>query len=231
MYYRDGKSGFPKDVLEAISFFEKDGSAEAIYEIAVIFRTDEDLADEDMYMEYLKKSANMGCEEAEIELAILMCDNVTQLNVKEFVNNLNNNICSDSGIGNFVCAYLLEATSLVENAEQAFDYYYDSACNSYAPALARLCCDNLEEKNVIRKNFLSSLEYGFTIAKYCIGCILFWGIGLSANKQRGLKVLTDAANLGNKMAARALYEIYNRDCDYQSDEMAAEWLKNIEKID
>lgn len=44
-FYRDGKYGFPKNVTKAVEFFEKDGSADALYEISYLFRSESSLFD------------------------------------------------------------------------------------------------------------------------------------------------------------------------------------------
>lgn len=232
-YYRNGEYGFPKDVFEAISHYEKDGSADALYEIATIFRADETLRDEDTYLEYLIKAADMGSEGARVELALQYCLSEELSNRYKGRGLLENVIDQNSAIGNFVLGYLIESGILTDGAENAFDYYVEAARSSYKPALARLCCkqEMLDHKEELLHYYLETLEYGLTIAKYCMGCIYFFGFGISPNKPQGIEFLVEAAHLGNEMAVDALFKISDYDPEFKDKQQALIWLKAVEKFD
>lgn len=58
-YYLNGEYGFPQDIVKAVSYFEKDGSAQSYHEIADIFKNDDALRDAELYQEYLKKAEEL----------------------------------------------------------------------------------------------------------------------------------------------------------------------------
>jgi len=142
-YYRNGSCGFPKDLMKAISFYEQDGSSEAIYEIAQIFATEKTLYDEESYLEYLNKAALLGYEKAEVELFMLAIEICDDKDRKEKFNILLNKISGKkSSIGNFILGFLLEKGYISkENTALAFELYYQAACNGFNPALIRLRCE------------------------------------------------------------------------------------------
>ncbi len=231
-YYRSGAYGFPKEIFQAISHYEKDGSADALYEIATIFRTDETLLDENTYVEYLVKAADMGSEGARIELSLRYClseETSVRNKGKKLLDGL---IDERSAAGYFVFGYLIESGILERDAEKAFDYYVETAYKSYKSALARLSCNlkNLDHKEDLLNYYLETLEYGLSIAKYCMGCIYFFGFGISPNKPKGIEFLVEAANQGNKMVAIALFKIFDFDPEYEDEKQALIWLKVVEKF-
>lgn len=221
-YYREGKYMFPQDVFQAISHYEKDGSADAYYEIATLFRTDSSLLDEDTYLEYLLKASEVGSAGARVELALRysLTDDIHDLGASKEL--LDKAIGDGSSIAGFVRGYLIEAGFFAEDRKKAFEFYYNAANDLYAPALTRLCCkqNNLTNIDTIFKHFMSAQQDGLAIAKYCMGCILFFGIDISADKPRGMLYLAEAARMGNKMAAEALHTIHSIDPEFKlgSDE-------------
>lgn len=113
-----------------------------------------------------------------------------------------------------------------------FDYYVETAYKSYKTARARLSCNlkNLDHKEDLLNYYLETLEYGLSIAKYCMGCIYFFGFGISPNKPKGIEFLVEAANQGNKMVAIALFKIFDFDPEYEDEKQALIWLKVVEKF-
>jgi len=232
--YHSGEHGFPKDLLRAIRHLEKDGSPSSIYQIAGIFATEAELRDEDMYLEYLQKAADMWAESAIAELAEYYCRKGDTVSVRQAQELFDKVAGPDSTIGNFLFACCLEKGLFgkVDN-ETIFDYYFKAACNEFQPALARLRCgySDLQNPDLLYPVFLESLETISNNIDYCLGCTYFYGYGLYRRKQEGIKLLLDAADRGDKQAIRALFVIYDEDPEYQNKEVALKWLMEVEKFD
>lgn len=61
--YRTGSHGFPKDLLRAGSYLEKDGSAEALYQIGLMFQNEEEIRDEEIAASYFQRAAALESAE------------------------------------------------------------------------------------------------------------------------------------------------------------------------
>lgn len=232
--YRFGIHGFPKNLLLAIRHFEKEGSPNSIYQIAGVFATEEELRDEDMYLEYLQMAADMGAESAIAELAEYYCRKGDTVSVRQAQELFDKVAGPDSTIGNFLLACCLEKGLFGKvDSETIFDYYFKAACNHFEPALARLRCQHsdLQDPDLLYPLFLDSLENGNSNIDYCLGCTYFYGYGLYRRKQEGIKLLLDAANRGDKQAVRALFAIYDEDPDFNDKEEALKWLMEVDKFD
>lgn len=237
-YYRNGSHGFPKNLMKAISYYEEDGSSEAVYEIAQIFATEKTMYDEESYFEYLNKAALLGYEKAEVELFMLSFEKYDDKDRKEKFNILLDKVSGEkSTIGNFISGYFLEKGIISkENIGLAFELYYQAACNGFNPALIRLHCEKsmqceelkLKDKNSLYDKFVSSKFNGD--AEYCFGCTLFFGYNILPNKKDGIKYLHLAADMKNKQAIYTLYKIYDLDEEYGNKKEALKWLKLIEEF-
>lgn len=62
--YLEGDLGFPKDIIKAIEYFEKDNSAEGYYQIGKILTENMNLIDKEENIEYLEKAVKLGSEKA-----------------------------------------------------------------------------------------------------------------------------------------------------------------------
>lgn len=62
--YRTGSHGFPKDLMKAGVYLEKDGSADALYQIGLMFLNEEEIRDEEIAASYLRRAADLGNEKA-----------------------------------------------------------------------------------------------------------------------------------------------------------------------
>ncbi len=230
--YHNGLFNFPKDILKAVEYYEKDGSGEAYYCIAKIFHTEEDLKDETAYEEYLEKSVEMGFEAALFERTVNLINADNEKNNNEIQFLLKKLVNIKSGLGFFIKGCLLEFGFKECNAREAFKCYYQSAEYSYEPALARLCLkDKNIDKAVAFEYFNSNLVYGKTIAIYCVACIYYFGIAVLQDKTEGLKLLLKATEMGNRTAALTLFNIYDSDIELKNQEKALKWLKKAEKYD
>lgn len=62
--YRTGSHGFPKDLMKAGDYLEKDGSADALYQIGLMFLNEEEIRDEEIAASYFQRAADLGSEKA-----------------------------------------------------------------------------------------------------------------------------------------------------------------------
>ena len=231
-YYKDGLFGFPRDVVKAAEYFEKDGSAEALYEIADIFRTDPAVQDRDAYLEYMHQAIERGCEDAAVELIADMLLSEGAYDPSE-LEKLLEKTEGENNIINFLLGYATEKGLWPGTADVAFSYYHRAAVGGYKPARARLGMAKMgnAEEELLRRRFLQTLDDTCFVPEYCMGCVLFFGLGIRPRKESGIALLEVAAQNGNKQAMDALYQIYDSDDEYEDKEKALTWLKLIEKDD
>lgn len=62
--YRTGSHGFPKDLLKAGNYLEKDGSADALYQIGLMFLNEGEIWDEEIALSYFQRAVELGSEQA-----------------------------------------------------------------------------------------------------------------------------------------------------------------------
>lgn len=233
-YYRSGENGFPKDLYKSVQFLEKYGSPKALYEIACMFRDEIDVQNNDIYFEYLYKSATLNYSQAVIELTLSVFNNETKItDFQECILLLCQVANSGYALGNFMVAYFQEMNIIEsKSTEDIFELYYKSALERYEPALVRLRCQSLEElKECNQKElynwFVKSIQKQNNIAYYCMGCIYFFGILIKVQRRKGINLLLEAANLGNVDAQYTLFKIYDIDKDYFDKSEALKWLKIV----
>lgn len=224
--YKSGLYNFPKDLLKAAEYYEKDGSAESLYEIAVLFRTEESILDKDTYLEYLQMAYDAGCEGAKIEHAIRMLFD-SHNNVTTEAINLIETIKENNGLKNFLLGYINEKI----NVDTAFDYYYKAASYGFKAALARLGIERIEPISDPLRIYFKESSNGGVIADYCMGAVLFFGFDIYPQKELGLELLEKSASNGCWMAAESLYYIYEYDSKYEDSEKALKWLIVYEPYD
>lgn len=216
-YYREGSFGFPKDLFKAVSYFEEDGSAEALYEVAVLFRSEKSIYDKETYLDYLHQAAESGCAEASIEYALLLLEDPSHDN-KEQAELWWRNVQPDFPLKNFVLGYLIENGMAAGTIEDAYQTYLKAALDHFEPACVRLGHQKIsEDSETLKEGFFNQLSYGNTIADYCMGCILFFGIDILPNKEKGIKFLKKSSEAGNVMAAQALHEIGEIEPEFAED--------------
>ncbi|MCH5279426.1 MAG: sel1 repeat family protein [Christensenellaceae bacterium] len=230
--FRSGEDDFPKDSAIAAMYYEKSSNPNAAYELATLFRDEEDLRDVELYNEYLLKAINSGNASALCEYALAYYKSLTEEIQDEIMDML---MCASNAgheIANYVIAYLIETGIAAGGNEKAFTFYHNAAKHHFLPACARLGCCDVEgiPESELKRGFMDNAEYGKTIADYGLGCMYFFGIDMYPDRAHGLKLLEKAAESGNRMAAKTLFEIYDNFPEYEDKKVALEWLKRIVKL-
>ena len=208
--YRDGTHGFPKDIMKAAEYFEKDSSPQALYEIAVLFKTEPDIFDKDTYFEYLKMSSQKDYEPALLELGFNLCNSENPEDVLTGQKVLTD-LSEENGMADFFIGFFIETNVLPGGLEQAFKYYFRAFQKKHKAAGARLekdvSTDDKIHEILMFQNFMDNIDHGHSIAEYCMGCILYFGIDISVDKDRGLYWLHKSADHKNEMAVKELSDI------------------------
>lgn len=235
-YFKNGQNGFPKDLYEAIRNLEDDGSAEAFFEIACIFRDEISLKNDEMFFKYLCKAADLKNNDAVVELALCVYNNETLVkDFKECVFLLSEVVNDDYALGNYILAYFTELC-LIENrsSKDAFELYVKAALKDYKPAQVRLKCNSKKEIenseiNELFDCFMDSIQKRSGLCSYCIGSVYFWGLGIRKRKKEGLDLLLEAGYCNNIYAQYTLFEIFDIDSEYLDKKEATKWLEVISK--
>lgn len=209
LFYRTGAHGFPKDPVKAAGYLEQDGSAEALYQIARIFLDETELQDKELSRSYLEQAAGAGCDAAKIELALSCSLDEASPDGSERYGEFLSLVEEDNDVSCFAKAYGWECGIFGErDLDQAFEGYCQSAMGYYMPAMLRLGCweegINEGDEQILRERFLASAEEGMGSAKFCLGIAHLYGQGISVNRERGLKLMEEAAKDG---CAAAGYEL------------------------
>ena len=229
-YYRKGIYGFPKDYMKAAEILESDGSKEALFELAMIFKASGDYYDIDTYKELLQLSTERGCEKAAVELALsVVFEQLFDESVEDTIQMLRGFVTDESTEGNYVLAYLLEK----DYPKQAFDLYIKAAQNEYEPAISRLGCsdytlDNKSETELY-ETFIATYNQG--VSEYCMGCACFYGYGIETRKEVGIDLIKNSAYLGDYDSEQLLFEIFDSDEEYVDKTKALFWLEKIAAYD
>lgn len=63
--YRTGSHGFPKDLMKAGEHLEKDSSADALYQIGLMFQNEDEIQDEEIAVSYFQRAADLGSKKAQ----------------------------------------------------------------------------------------------------------------------------------------------------------------------
>lgn len=230
-YYKAGIYGFPKDIIKAVSYFEKDGSAQSLYEIAVLFRSEKQIYDEESYKYYMNLAIEKGCDQAKVEYILFMCLSSDEID-KERAILLLQSIETEKGIRDFVYGYLIEKGYLTGSVDDAYEFYIKSAINGYTPACARLGSKDITAGTLELKDmFIDNLYRKNEILSYCMGCIFYYGLDILPLKEKGIRFLEEAAKEGNVLAINSLFNIYNDDNEFMDDSKALDCLKVLAKGD
>lgn len=179
-----------------------------------------------MYFEYLEQAINQGCERAKIEKSIQYIFKDESRNIDTAVSILKQ-IRSDSGVEWFFLGYLAETTNCSIDSEYVFDCYLKAAKENYKPALVRLGVEKINNEELIKNSFYQTLSSDNSIINYCMGCVLFFGIGILPFKAYGLLLLEKSACMNNPRAIEALYGIYEIDADYINETKSFKYLQMI----
>lgn len=224
-FYKRGIYGFPKDIIQAVNYFEKDGSAQALYEIADLFRTEKEIHDKESYMQYLKLAVEKGCVQAIIEYALYLYFSSNEI-YRDKVIMLLQSIESETGLREFIYGYLIEQGYLQGEIDDVYEYYVKSAISGYEPACARLGRRNISIDTLeLKSNFIRNLYHRKNLLNYCMGCILYYGLDILPIKEKGIRFLEESAKAGNKLAIESLFNIYDTDEEYMNSSCALECLK------
>ena len=210
-YYKEGSYGFPKDAVKAMTYFEKDGTAQSLYEIAVLFRTEESLQDKNLYLDYLHQAMDKGCSQAVIEFALGLIRTAVPENLEQGIKLLEE-VDENVPLRNFMLGYIIENGYIKESSRDAFEFYFRAAAGGYKPACVRLGIRLSDfhrfQENELKEMFTENLDRGYEISRYCLGCILFYGLGILPQEQEGISLIEKSAEKGYKMAIEALEFIF-----------------------
>ena len=228
IFYRNGLHGFPKDLLEAARLFEKDGSKEALCELALLFKEPGSFNDPGAYKEYLLRSVEQGCEKAIIELSLGVAFGENSYEtIAECIDLLKNTVTDDSAEGNFVLAFLLGN----DHPEEAFNFFVKAARNEYAPAISRLCCSDYtldgKTESELYDAFITTHKENKGLLEYCMGCACFYGYGIETRKEVGIDLIKKSAYLGDYDSEQLLFDIFDSDEEYVDKTKALFWLEKI----
>lgn len=228
IFYRKGLHGFPKDLMEAAQLFEKDGSKEALCELALLFKEPGSFNDFDAYKEYLLRSVEQGCEKAIIELSLgVAFGENSYKTIAECIDLLKNTVTDDSAEGNFVLAFLLEN----DHPAEAFNFFVKAARNEYAPAISRLCCSDYtldgQSEDELYDVFMTTHKENQGLLEYCMGCACFYGYGIETRKEVGIDLIKNSSYLGDYDSEQLLFDIFNLDEEYVDKTKALFWLEKI----
>ncbi len=232
--YRNGTKGFPKDIIKAVEYLEKENTALSMYEISDIFRNEESVCDFGAYSEYLTKAMSMGCIQAIIEDIINKYINLDISSSNSICGKLSN-LEDESGLKDFVIGYLIENSYFKDkknDVNAAYNFYIKSASKDFKPAYVRLGCENFKlDSYELKKAYTSDNGVRLALAEYAMGCVLFYGLGINPKEDYGIHFLKKAACLGSKMASKELFHIYNNMSKYLDKNEALKWLMVAEKFD
>jgi len=212
--------------MKAAEILESDGSKEALFELAMIFKASGDYYDIDTYKELLQLSTERGCEKAAVELALsVVFEQLFDESVEDTIQMLRGFVTDESTEGNYVLAYLLEK----DYPKQSFDLYIKAAQNEYEPAISRLGCsdytlDNKSETELY-ETFIATYNQG--VSEYCMGCACFYGYGIETRKEVGIDLIKNSAYLGDYDSEQLLFDIFDSDEEYVDKTKALFWLEKI----
>lgn len=205
--YRCGSDGFPKNLNAAVKHLEQDGSAEALYEIALVFGRESEYLDRELYLDYLLRAAEQHCDRAAAELALgVLSGEIREKTVEDCVVLLEDCVSEGSKVAAFVLGFLTEQT----DSRKAFESYLLSARESFRPALARLQCpadvaNDDDKKQLLYELFTDGRNSALSL--YCMGCVCWYGIGIEAQKDFGRSQFEAATAQGDDDAALELIDI------------------------
>lgn len=212
-YYKMGTHGFPQSVIRAGEYYEKDGTADSLYQIALLFRTDSSIYDYEMYCDYLQRASEMGCEDATIEMAINLLFSSDSRDHKHG-KDLLISVEEKKDVKNFLLGYFTEKKILDGGAMIAFDYYFEASQYKFRPACVRLGNKKSDVcKESVFERYAVNAQETEALADYCMGCLLLFGIGVIPYKSRGIELLINAAHNGYSVAAEALKCV----CQYDAE--------------
>ena len=231
--YKNGEDNFPKDFLKAVEYYEKDGSAVALYEIAMIFKNEDIYQDTEIYIEYLERAMNLGLCQAFIEYWI---DSYKHKKFENIRLPMDEPITSEYKKGDisytrmmFLYAIFCEL-GVCKNlsGRDLFDMYFEAASNMYKPAMMRLDLDDADNTKDLINNQYDRLKEKFYdgvhsrsgICKCILGSILFFGIDTFGDKQTGIELLKEASSEGCINAQYTLHTIYESDHQYNDSKLA-----------
>lgn len=224
-YYRFGTFGFPKNPILAIRYLTEDGSAEALYQIAQVFRDETEFQDKDVFLKYLQQSADRNYGLALLELAIYYyCEESSIENRQKIHILLKRAIINNCQAAYFFFAYFTEIGLFLKcELKEAFDFYFEAAENGYKPAQFRLSRNwenDKKEPDKLYQQFLDSANAKDGTAQFCAGSALFFGLLIADYQEKGLSLLVEAAELGNYDAQYELLNLYDSAGDYEDEESA-----------
>ena len=232
-FYRKGIHGFPKNMIKAAELLELDNSADAKFQIALIFKEQGEFHDDDMYRETLLQSATEGCIDAIVELTLsIVFDGFSGESVDKCLDLLKNKVKDDDGVGHFVIGYIMEEKDL----QEAFNHYMIAARADYLPAISRLnipsgdMLDNISEEELFDL-FKDLYHRNSGLSEYCMGCACFYGYDMESRSDVGINLIKSAAYLGDIESQRLIFDIYDSDEKYIDKAQALFWLEKISDYD
>lgn len=205
--YREGSWNYPKDVIKAIEYFQKEETPESQYEIFRLLFEEEEVKDEKVAMKYLEKSVNLGYPLAKVQLALLGIFKKDES--VDVIALLNSAIKDELPVAKYLKAVLMELEFIKKNKDEMLSLYYEAASEGYKPAQYRMSATSLIWKWKEKFSNEVSEEYfwesqGKGEAEYCFGSTLLWGYGISHDINMGIEFLRRAIDKGNENAKKDL---------------------------
>ncbi len=210
--YLFGHYDFPKDIVRAAEFFEKDDSADSLLGIGYIYSEFSEFQDATKEYEFYTKAIKKGSDLAAVEFALLLMNTNTEN--MDIPNLLQKAVENEFAPAQFLLAEFYELNHCCK--EDSFNLYYCAAKQGYRPAQLRLSNNYGSEKDWsqynsicdIRTFFDSSIQAPNGLAEYCLGGMLLYGWDVLSRKSLGVSYLEKSIKKGNRDAALELFDFY-----------------------
>lgn len=236
-YYKEGKLYFQRDLLNAALFFEKDGSPEAIYNIAQLFLENE-IYDENLYYEYLIRAAKLEYPQAMFDLAnsTLSLDEISLEPMELITKSAEGGLAS----AQFILGYYYEKGIFYNSDfETSFNWYLQAAKNMFRPANVRIgnrkcryIFENDKKISLYHDYFCDSALNNDGEAEYCLGGLYLYGLLAKKDEEQGFILLKESFRCGCKDAAYELFRLYNDNQNKFFDKkIALSYLRYISHYD
>ena len=214
-YYAKGIKGYPKDLETAISFLESNDSPRAQYYLSQLLLDEELIKDETTAVDYLKRAASGGEENAILELYAIYTE--TEIDIKTLLPYIDPLVVLESHTGQFLNACFRELIG-DGSLESIFSMYYASALQGYKPAQCRISIFHSSEgekwKNLVTREecydyFIKTMSENSGDVEHCLGSVLLYGWEFDNTPRKtnaGLRLLSSACRKGNISAVSELVE-------------------------
>ena len=215
-YYSKGWRGYQKDIVQALSYLEKEKFSMADYYISQIFFDELELYDFKLGLMYLVNSVKRGCIDAIAEyISLDICGKIDVDNI----DNVFENCDFKDQVVIFLEAAFYELHNF-GNFDDIFDLYYRSAQLGFKPAQYRI--SDYHNRNIELWNkfitkekalnyFANSINTDNGEKEFCIGSVLLYGWGIESTERTenaGVLLLQQAISKGNINSVYELFDYY-----------------------